>query len=58
MFRIILRVAHSSSSTILQREALMILRNLAFSSTHKARIVAEGRSLSYVFHKFLYQSVF
>ena len=46
MFGIVLRVAHTSSSTILQRQALMILRNLAFSSTHKARIVAEGRSIS------------
>ncbi|CAF4086437.1 unnamed protein product [Rotaria sordida] len=41
IFAIIIRLAQSSSSSILQRQALLILRNLAFSSTHKARIVAE-----------------
>ena len=46
MFSIILRVADTSSSTILQRQALMILTNLAFSSTHKARIVAEDKFIS------------
>jgi hypothetical protein len=44
MFAIILRLAHSSSSTVLQRQAILILRNLAFSSAHKARIVAERKS--------------
>jgi outer membrane biosynthesis protein TonB len=43
IFAIIIRVAHSSPSSVLQRQALLILRNLAFSSTHKARIVAEGK---------------
>jgi hypothetical protein len=43
MFAIVIRLAHSSSSSILQRQALLILRNLAFSSTHKARIVAERK---------------
>ncbi|CAF1083476.1 unnamed protein product [Rotaria sp. Silwood1] len=43
MFAIIIRLAQSSSSAILQRHALLILRNLAFSSTHKARIVAEPK---------------
>ncbi|UJR37939.1 hypothetical protein I4U23_030624 [Adineta vaga] len=43
MFAIIIRVAHSSPSTVLQRQALLILRNLAFSSTHKARIVSEPK---------------
>ena len=48
MFAIIIRLAHSSSSSVLQRQALMILRNLAFSSTHKARIVAECKFTSHV----------
>ena len=46
MFPIIIRVAQSSSSSlssVLQRQALLILRNLAFSSTHKAKIVAERK---------------
>jgi hypothetical protein len=43
LFAIVIRVAHSSQSTVLQRQALLILRNLAFSSTHKARIVAERK---------------
>jgi hypothetical protein len=48
MFAIIIRLAHSSSSSVLQRQALMILRNLAFSSTHKTRIVAECK---FIFNK-------
>ncbi|CAF4273292.1 unnamed protein product [Rotaria sp. Silwood2] len=55
MFAIIIRLAQSSSSAILQRQALLILRNLAFSSTHKARIVAETKYIptimSYVVSK-------
>ncbi|CAF1037172.1 unnamed protein product [Adineta steineri] len=43
MFAILIRIAHSSSSSVLQRQALLILRNLAFSSTHKARIVSESK---------------
>ena len=42
MFPVLIRLAHSSSSSLLQRQSLLILRNLAFSSTHKARIAAEG----------------
>lgn len=45
LFAIIIRVAHSSPSPVLQRQALLILRNLAFSSTHKARIVSERKLL-------------
>ena len=45
MFGILIRLAHSSPSAILQRQALLVLRNLAFSSTHKARIVAECKVL-------------
>ncbi|CAF0945383.1 unnamed protein product [Adineta steineri] len=43
MFAILIRIAHSSSSSVLQRQALLILRNLAFSSTHKAGIVSESK---------------
>ncbi|CAF1556450.1 unnamed protein product, partial [Adineta ricciae] len=43
LFAIIIRVAHSSPSPVLQRQALLILRNLAFSTTHKARIVSEPK---------------
>ena len=46
MFPVLVRLAHSSPSTVLQRQSLLILRNLAFSSTHKARIVAEGSTRS------------
>lgn len=49
MFAIIIRIANSSSSPVLQRQALMILRNLAFSSTHKARIVAESKRNSFTY---------
>ena len=45
MFSIVIRLAQPSSSAVLQRQALLILRNLAFSSTHKARIVAERKFL-------------
>ncbi|CAF1410192.1 unnamed protein product [Rotaria magnacalcarata] len=45
IFAIIIRLAQTSSSAILQRQALLILRNLAFSSTNKARIVAEPKSI-------------
>lgn len=44
IFGILLRLAQTSPSTLLQRQALLILRNLAFSSTHKARIVAECKN--------------
>jgi len=43
IFGILIRLAQTSSSTSLQRQSLLILRNLAFSSTHKARIVAESK---------------
>lgn len=43
---ILIRLAQvSSSSAALQRQALLVLRNLAFSSTTKARIVAECKLL-------------
>lgn len=41
IFPIIVRVAQTSSSSVLQRQSLLILRNLAFSSTHKSRVIAE-----------------
>lgn len=52
---IVIRVTQSSSSTVLQKQALMILRNLAFSSTHKTRIVAECK---FIYHKIIYLLAF
>ena len=45
LFSIAIRIAQASPSSILQRQAVLILRNLAFSSTNKTRLVSDCKFL-------------